>query len=253
MLIGGLEKFSLIDYPEHLSAIVFTKGCNFRCHFCYNPMLVWPESQDGLNQISSIQKEETKGRSLESAFNRQIQENDFFSFLENRIDKLDAVVITGGEPTIHSDLPDFIKKIKNLGFKVKLDTNGSNPKMLKDLIDNELINYIAMDIKGDIEQYDVVIGSQTDLNAIKESIVLIKKSGLPYEFRSTLVPGLHDEQTIKKMGNMISGAKKWYLQNFISDTFLVNENFKNSTVFKEEDLEKFKNIGNQYVDMCDIR
>jgi pyruvate formate lyase activating enzyme len=251
IIIGGLEKFTLIDYPGHLAAIVFTAGCNFRCHFCYNPMLVEPgKSRDRFNTSSLDDKE--KGRSLGTGFN-QIQESDLFDFLQTRVGKIDAVVVTGGEPTLHKDLPEFIKKIKDMGFKVKLDTNGTNPQALKDLLDKELIDYIAMDIKAPFEKYDLVTGVQINKNDLEETILLIKKSGLPYEFRSTIVPKLHELVDIAKMGNMISGAQKWFLQPFKSDVELVNNNFKNLTSFSDVEMVAMKKIGSDYVDFCEVR
>ncbi|MBU4217245.1 anaerobic ribonucleoside-triphosphate reductase activating protein [Candidatus Parcubacteria bacterium] len=245
MIIGGLEKFSLIDYPGHLAAIVFTSGCNFRCHFCYNPMLVEP------GRISSSDDKE-KGRSLGTGFN-QIQESDLFEFLQTRVGKIDAVVVTGGEPTLHHDLPEFIKKLKDLGFKVKLDTNGTNPQALKNLLEQSLIDYIAMDIKGPFEKYDLVVGAQINKDDLAETISLIKASGLSYEFRSTIVPGLHEFDDVAKMGEMIKGAQKWFLQPFKSDVELVNNAFKNATTYSDADMEKMCEVGKMYVDFCEVR
>ena len=254
MIIGGLEKFSLIDFPGHLSAVVFTQGCNFRCQFCYNPMLVLPKKRGELNNISASQDEDENqsDRSLDFA-NTEIKESDLFAFLQERVGKLDGVVVSGGEPTLHTDLPDFLVRIKALGFAVKLDTNGTNPKMVRELFDSKLIDYIAMDIKGPLDKYDLVTGVNNDLRAIEESILLIRYSDLPYEFRSTLVPGLHNESDIRKMGTMISGAKKWYLQNFKSDTELVNNNFKDSRSFTDAEMEKFLVSAMEYVSECGIR
>ena len=144
MNIGGLQKFSLLDYPEHLSAIIFTQGCNFRCQYCYNPMLVWPIRKGRLKDISLsvLDGDQQKGRP------QIISEGDLFAFLKTRAGKLDAVVITGGEPTIQPDLSKFIAKIKKLGYLVKVDTNGTNPDMLKKLIKEGLVDYLAMDIKA---------------------------------------------------------------------------------------------------------
>lgn len=246
MVIGGIEKFSLIDYPGHLAVIVFTQGCNFRCQFCYNPMLVEP------GHISSSDGKDT-GRSLETGAFSQVQEGDLFDFLKTRMGKIDAVVVTGGEPTLHRDLPEFIKKIKDMGFKVKLDSNGTNPQVLKNLIDQKLIDYIAMDIKAPFEKYDLVAGIQINKIDLEESILLIKESGLPYEFRSTIVPKLHEIEDIAKMGNMISGAQKWFLQPFKSDVDLINNNFKNIASFSEVEMEKMKEIGKEYVEFCEVR
>jgi pyruvate formate lyase activating enzyme len=248
MIIGGLQKFSLLDFPENLSAVVFTKGCNFRCQFCYNPMLVWPSEVGKFNNKSSSESDEEikKGHA-------PIKEDDLFDFLKGRINKLDAVVITGGEPTIHADLPEFILRIKNLGFKIKLDTNGTNPAMLKELASRKLIDYIAMDIKAPLLKYQQAVGIKTDLNKIKKSVKIIMESGLPYEFRSTLVPGIHAIEDIEKIGSMLKNAEKWYLQRFNSDTQLINMNLKDRKPFSSKEMEKMKKIAGKYVKKCDIR
>ncbi len=247
MIIGGLEKFTLIDYPEHLSAIVFTQGCNFRCHFCYNPMLVVP-LQERNDKLQNTSYEEGRENS-----HPLITEDDFFIFLKSRIGKLDAVVISGGEPTLHNDLPDFIKKIRLLGFKVKLDTNGTNPEMLQELIEKNLLDYIAMDIKAPQNKYDLVIGAQPNLKKIEESIKTIMESEVPYEFRTTIVPGLHVKDDIETMGEMIRGADKWYLQKFEGDTSLVNKDFEGQKPFSDYDLEEMLELSKKYVEYCDIR
>ncbi len=236
MVIGGLEKFSLIDYPGHLAAVIFTKSCNFRCHFCYNPMLVWP-STDDINQED----------------HPTIKEDDLLDFLKKRIGKLDAVVISGGEPTLHSDLPEFIIKIRKMGFKVKLDTNGTNPQLVNNLIKDKIIDYIAMDIKAPLNKYDLVTGTQPDIQKIQESIDLLMKNFVPYEFRTTIVPQLLNKSDIEKIGKIIKGAKRWYLQQFRSDTKLVNKNFEGIASYSEEELQEMLNIGKQYVKLCELR
>ena len=198
MIIGGLEKLTLLDYPNHLAAIIFTSGCNFRCHYCYNPMLVLPpkgEDRKNKEDLSSIASE------------------DLFLFLKERFGRLEGVVITGGEPTLHADLPDFIKKIKKLGYLVKLDTNGTNPEMLEKLIQAKLIDYLAMDIKSDADNYEKTVGVKINFQNLQKSAKIIITSGLPYEFRTTMVPGLVNKEIFLAMGAFIKGAKKWYLQN----------------------------------------
>lgn len=202
-------------------------------------------------RISSTDDEE-KGRSLGTGFS-QIQESDLFDFLETRKGKIDAVVVTGGEPTLHQDLPEFIKKIKDTGFKVKLDTNGTNPQVLRNLLEQKLIDYIAMDIKSPIEKYDLVVGAMPNKNDLAETISIIKDSGLPYEFRSTIVPGLHEIDDIAKMGEIIKGAQKWFLQPFKSDVELVNKDFKNGAWFSDAEMEQMCAIGKEYVDFCEVR
>ena len=191
MKIKGLLPISLIDYPGHLAAVIFTQGCNFRCPFCQNPEL-----------IPMVTEELT-------------EEFEILEFLHNRIDKLDGISITGGEPLLHPDLPEFIRKIKTLGFKVKIDTNGSNPKFLKDLIDSDLIDYIAMDIKTSRPNYSKAIGVNAPIDKLEESIALIK-SVPEYEFRITVVPGLVDKEDVKLIGEWVGPAKTVAVQQFIN-------------------------------------
>ncbi|MEI7999425.1 MAG: anaerobic ribonucleoside-triphosphate reductase activating protein, partial [Candidatus Omnitrophota bacterium] len=164
MRIGGFQKLTLADYPGKVAATVFTQGCNFRCGFCHNPELVCPEK-----------------------FQPAILEQEILDCLKLRQGKLDGVVITGGKPTLQADLADFILKVKKLGFLVKLDTNGSLPNVVRDLIECHLIDYVAMDVKTSLEKYSQAVGCQCDVDKIQESISLIVKSGLPYQLRTTLV------------------------------------------------------------------
>ena len=214
LIIGGLQKTSLLDFPEKISAIVFTQGCNFRCGYCHNPELCCFSKKPVITIPA------------------------FFDFLKKRQGKLDGVVITGGEPSLHSDLPEFIKKIKNLGFAVKLDTNGTNPCMLETLIRNNLIDYIAMDIKAPLEKYDKITCVKIDISVIKQSIDLIMKSDTDYEFRTTVVRTQLDLYDFEKIGEMLKGAKRYYLQKFISSKVL-DEKFKNAQTYTNEE---FKNI-----------
>lgn len=212
--IGGLQKITLIDFPGQLAATVFLVGCNFRCPWCYSSELVLPEK---------IKKQPL------------ISQKYFFDFLKERKNLLEGVVICGGEPTLWPDLPSFIKKIKAMGFLVKLDTNGSNPDLLKKLINQKLVDYFAMDIKGPLanqkskipkgepsasygagknQKYNQLTGVKVDLNKIKKSIELIKNSGIDYEFRTTFVPTLLEKEDILKIAREISPAKRYFLQNF---------------------------------------
>ncbi len=163
MNIGGFQKLSLIDYPGHLSTVVFTQGCNFRCPVCHNPELVLPD-----------------------LFDEPIPEQEVFSFLESRKGKLQAVVVTGGEPTLHTDLPKFLAAIKRMGFKTKLDTNGARPEVLQSLFDEKLIDFVAMDIKAPLELYSKLAGCKVDEAAIQKSIALILDSFVPHQFRTTV-------------------------------------------------------------------
>lgn len=242
MLFGGLQQFSLLDYPGHISAIIFTRGCNFHCRFCYNPMLVLPAA-------GKIKKN-----------HRLIKEDDFFNFLKTRVGKLEGVVVTGGEPTLHADLPDFLKKIKKLGFKVKLDTNGTNPGMLEKLVkkarkreSEKAIDYIAMDIKAPLEKYETVTGAPVDLRNIRKSVKIIMQSGIPYEFRTTLVPGLHAKEDVAKIGEIIKGADKWFLQFFKGDINLLDAAWQGKKAFSEKEMEAMAEIGRKYVKKCEVR
>jgi len=240
MIIGGLEKLTLLDYPEHLAAIIFTQGCNFRCHFCYNPMLVLPrEGGDEKNK-------KEKGFS-------QLSLKNLFLFLSERFGRLEGVVITGGEPTLHPDLPSFIKNIKKIGYRVKLDTNGTNPLMLAQLIKDKLIDYIAMDLKAPFSKYQTVVGVPVDCNNLQKSVKIIMASGLPYEFRTTVVPGLLLPDDFAVMGESIKGAGKWYLQRFKSDTDLVDAEYQAQAAYTLKEMEGFAAIGKKYTDLCEVR
>jgi pyruvate formate lyase activating enzyme len=261
MLLGGLQKFSLLDYPGHVSAIIFTQGCNFRCSFCYNPMLVWPVSGEGkskydqsasANEAENEVSDETEAdRSIKD--HSLIQENDLLSFLRERSGKLDAVVITGGEPTTQADLPVFLGKIRKLGYLIKLDTNGTNPEMIRKLLDEKLIDYLAMDLKAPFAKYQKVTGVKADLDKIKKSIKIIRESGLPYEFRTTATPGLLELEDIREMAETLKGAEKWYIQKFNPDTDLVNPIFQQVIPYPEEIMEKMRNIGQSKVRFCGLR
>lgn len=192
MKIGALQRFSLNEYPGKISAIVFTQGCNFRCPYCHNPELVKPE-----------------------LFQNAVPVKEIFSFLNKRKNKLNAVSITGGEPTLHKDLPDFISQIKSMGFLVKLDTNGTNPQMLMHLIQHKLVDYIAMDIKAPLEKYDCVTKVKVDIESISRSIDIIKKSHVEYEFRSTLTERLLSNEEVLNIVKLLGKAKRYYLQNFV--------------------------------------
>ncbi|MFA5130847.1 MAG: anaerobic ribonucleoside-triphosphate reductase activating protein [Patescibacteria group bacterium] len=240
MIIGGLEKLTLLDYPDHLAAIIFTQGCNFRCHFCYNPMLVLPQTG------GDEKNKKEKGFS-------PLSTEDLFLFLKERFGRLEGVVITGGEPTLHPDLPSFIKTIKDMGYLVKLDSNGTNPEMLAGLIKDKLVDYIAMDIKAPLDKYETTVNVKLDWDNIRKSVKIIMASGLPYEFRTTVVPGLLEKDDFHAMGVLIKGASKWYLQNFKSDTELVNATYKKQAGFSTQEMKEFAVIGREYVGLCEVR
>jgi len=216
MVIGGFQRFSLIDYPKKISAVVFTFGCNFRCHYCHNPELVDPSLLNGI-----------------------LEEEFILNFLKARINKLDGITITGGEPTLHRDLNKFISKVKNLGFLVKLDTNGSFPDVLRELIKDNLIDYIAMDIKATKEKYKEVINADIDLDKIEESIKLIMDSGIDYEFRTTVVRSQLLIEDIISIAKMIEGAKLFVIQRFIP-TKTLDPDFINEKSYSDEELNVVK-------------
>lgn len=241
MIIGGVEKLTLIDFPGKLAAIIFTQGCNFRCQFCYNPLLVMP--------IGDIKLRYQKDHSA-------IPVSDLFAFLENRKGKLDGVVVSGGEPTLHPDLPAFLAQIKALGYAVKLDSNGTNPEMLERVIAEGLVDYIAMDIKAPLAKYSQVVDCAVNTDLIEKSIAIIKNSGLPYEFRTTLVPGLHTVEDVDGMGELISvdgKADKYYLQFFKSDTPLVNREMELKDRFTTVEMEEMAEKGKKYANLCEVR
>ncbi|MCP6718506.1 MAG: anaerobic ribonucleoside-triphosphate reductase activating protein [Patescibacteria group bacterium] len=236
MRIGGLQKLTLIDYPGHLAATVFLIGCNFRCGFCYSSELVLPEK-------IKIQPE--------------ISKKDFFSFLKSRKELLEGIVVCGGEPTINSNLPSFIKKIKKLGFLVKLDTNGSNPKMLKTLINKKLIDYIAMDIKAPKQKYIQIINASGILKSnivknIEKSIDILKKSNIDYEFRTTIVPSLHGKKDILGIVDWIKPAKKYYLQNFKGEK-TIDPGFEKLRPYSREYLLEIQQAVSPFFDVCQVR
>lgn len=233
MRIGGLQKLSFIDFPGKISAVIFTQGCNFRCQFCHNASLVIPEQ-----------------------FNNPYSENDIFEFLKKRHGQIDGVVISGGEPTIHQDLKTFIEQIKNIGYSIKLDTNGTNPNVLHGLYSCNLLDYVAMDIKHAFSKYDEIIGTKINIENVKSSIKIIQSSNVPYEFRTTVVPAFHNEQDIITIAQQISGANRLALQEFVPDHAIVQSLTNTNSLFTPENQEKLNNIieqCKQYVDEIVVR
>lgn len=213
--ISGFQKSTLIDFPDKIACIIFTNGCNFRCGYCHNPEL--------FNQREPI-----------------LEVSAFFDFLKTRINKLDGVVITGGEPTLQKDLETFIEQIKSLNFAVKLDTNGSNPELLENLLKNNLLDYVAMDIKAPLEKYNEITNSNVNIDKIKTSINLLLNSNINYEFRTTVVKSQLEKSDILKIGELIKGAKNYYLQEFLP-TKTLDENFMNEKSYTKEEFEGLKN------------
>ena len=231
MKIGGLQKLTLIDYPGRLAATIFLCGCNFHCPWCYSSELVLPEKIKNQPKIS---------------------EKEFFKFLKERKKLLDGLVLCGGEPSINKKLPAFIKKIKKLGYSVKLDTNGSNPKMLKKLIDEKLIDYVAMDIKAPKEKYNKSTGVKVNLKKIQKSIDILKKGEVDYEFRSTIVPSFHTKEDIIEMAKWIRGAKRYYLQNFRPEK-TVDPKFEKIKPYPQEYLLEIQKAISPFFEVCQVR
>ena len=228
MKFYGLQKLTLLDYPGKTACTLFTGGCNFRCPFCHNALLV--TDLDGAETCS---------------------EEEIIDFLSKRKGLLDGVCITGGEPLINGDIADFIKKVKDMGYKVKLDTNGTFPERLSELIKNRLVDYVAMDIKNSREKYAETAGViNIKLSDIEKSIDLLKTSDIDYEFRTTVVKELHTEEDIRNIAEWISGAKGYFLQNFEDSGNLLGENM--SAVSKDM-LERMKTAAKAFVENTQTR
>jgi pyruvate formate lyase activating enzyme len=232
MLIGGLQKMTLIDYPGKVAATIFTVGCNFRCHFCHNPELVLVEPK---------------------VENSILHEDEVLNFLMARKNLLEAVCLTGGEPTLQPSLPEFIRKIKVLGYLVKLDTNGTNPEMLEALMAEKLIDYIAMDIKAPWKNYQGAVNRRINVDKFKKSVKLIIESGLTHEFRSTILPALHTVDDVLEMANQVRGAKAYFIQRFKSRENLVNADFVNEKRFSFKELDEIKSKIHDLFEICEIR
>jgi pyruvate formate lyase activating enzyme len=217
MQIAAVQPMTLLDYPKKLAAIVWTPGCNLRCGYCHNPELVLPA------HIS-------KNRS------DLIPETAFFNFLAERSGKLDGVVICGGEPTLHADLGRFVRRIKDLGFLVKLDTNGSHPGVLRELFDEKLLDYVAMDIKHELHRYGEITPGGADAAALAGSIALIIASGVDYEFRTTVINGIHDARSVENIARTVAGCRKYTIQNFRTGK-LVDPEFGGKSFFRGEIME----------------
>jgi len=230
MKISGLQKLTALDFPEKLACTVFTFGCNLRCPFCHNASLVLKD--DGY----------------------EISQDEFFAFLKKRKGILDGVCITGGEPLLQSGIEEFMAKIKELGFLVKLDTNGAFPDRLKSIIDKKLVDYVAMDIKNSKEKYPLTCGidnAKEDFFApFKKSIDLLLQNGVPYEFRTTVTNELHSVEDIEKIGELIGGAEKYFIQAFKDSGDIIGENF---TAPDLSVLREMKSQALKFAKNCEIR
>ncbi len=221
----GIDKFSLLDYDEKVSIVLFSPACNFRCPFCHN------------------------GESVLNA-NTPIPFEEILEFLKSRVGLIDAVVFTGGEPTLMAELKNRIKKVKELGFLIKLDTNGTHPNVLEDLINEGLLDYVAMDIKNSEKMYAETAGCPgVNIENIKKSIEILKNSGVNYEFRTTLVKEFHTEESIREMRDLVKGAKKIYLQKFVDREGVIRKGLHEISL---EEAIHFKNILSPLIP-CELR
>ncbi len=219
--IAGFNKLSLLDYPGKMACIIFTKGCNFKCSYCHNSSLV-------LDKKTPL-----------------ILHDDIFAYLEKRKNILKGVVISGGEPTIQKNLVEFISKIKKIGYKVKLDTNGSNPEVLKELIKNNLVDYVAMDIKNVFEKYNITTDSVVNINNIKKSIEILKENKVDFEFRTTIIREYHTLEDIKRLIKYTRGYK-YYLQNFEDKDTVIKNGLTPFTDVELEIINGYKETYNHF-------
>lgn len=226
MIFGGIQHLSLVDYPGKTSAVVFTVGCNMRCGYCHNPELVLPER-----------------------FERPLHHDDVFDFLKRRQGKLEGIVVSGGEPTEHEDLADILKRIKDLGFLVKLDTNGTRPAYVETLLRNNLLDYIAMDVKAPLATYSLIAARPIHTPSITKSIKHILDSGIPHEFRTTVVQSQLTATDIEDIGQLVQGASRFALQKFVPAKTL-SPQFARMTAYTDKEMNSFQNIMLRYVKTC---
>jgi len=230
MIIAGLQKQSLIEYPGRISAVLFLAGCNLRCQFCYVPHLVLPE------KIKKV---------------KPLSQKDIFSFLKERKKFLNGVAITGGEPTINKELPNLIKKIKSLSYLLELETNGTDPKMLKELTEKKLIDYVAMDIKHDLDfkKYNEIVGkvlTKKLFENIKKSIRFLLEGKVDYEFRTTIIKEFHKKEDILEICKKVKGAKIYFLQNYQKNETISKRTF---TPFSEKEISEIIKEGQKFVNI----
>ena len=229
MLISGLQKLTLLDYPGKVACTVFTPGCNLRCPFCHNAPLVLPE-----------------------LVGQDTDEEQVLSFLRKRQGVLDGVAITGGEPLLHKDLPSFLEKVRSLGFMIKLDTNGTFPERLMDVVSAGLVDRVAMDIKNSPELYAKTVGLDTlDLGAIERSKEFLLGGTVDYEFRTTVVRGLHTRESIVGAAQWIAGAKEYYLQQFKDSGQIIA--IDGLSAYDEKEMHSLAEAAAQYVPSVQVR
>ncbi len=228
MVIHGIQKLTLVDYPGHPAAILFTGDCNFRCPFCQNAPLVLSSSSEAV-----------------------IDEDEIFSFLKKRKGMLDGVVVTGGEPTLQRDLIPFLGRLKTLGYLVKLDTNGYRPDVLEKAMESGYVDYVAMDIKTSLDEYPVVAGIKNlDVSRIERSVELLKSGTVDYEFRTTVVEPLHHKENFEKIGELLKGCRRYYLQSFVDSGNIIG---KNCYPPSQEQLKNYLKTVSNYIESVSIR
>lgn len=226
MIIKGIQKLTLLDFPGRVACTIFTAGCNFRCPFCHNASLVVRDSGEA------------------------IAEEEIFDFLRARRGRLSGICISGGEPTLQPDLERFIRRVRELGYAVKLDTNGYSPDVLLRLISEGLLDYIAMDVKTSRERYSEVAGVEVDVSKIEQSAALVMRSGIPYEFRTTVVKELHTEEDFVKISEWLAGADQFYIQPFIDSGDVI---FCGLNGYDKKDLINLLNVMRAKIPSVKIR
>ena len=228
MVIHGIQKLTLVDYPGHPAAILFTGDCNFRCPFCQNAPLVLSSSSEPV-----------------------IDEDEIFSFLKKRKGMLEGVVVTGGEPTLQKDLIPYLGRLKDLGYLVKLDTNGYRPDILEKAMESGYVDYVAMDIKTSLDEYPVVAGIKNlDVSRIERSVELLKSGTVDYEFRTTVVEPLHHKENFEKIGELLKGCRRYYLQSFVDSGNIIG---KNCFPPSQEQLKNYLKTVSNYIESVSIR
>lgn len=230
MKVTGIQKLTLLDYPGVVACTVFTAGCNFRCPFCHNAMLVLPEQID----------------------NECLTDDEVFGFLKKRRGVLDGVAVTGGEPLLHADMPEFLARVKEMGYKIKLDTNGSNPELLSEIVKNKLVDRVAMDIKNAPEEYARTIGLKSfDIAPVERSKEMLLRGDIDYEFRTTVVKGIHTKESLIGAAKWIEGAKEYYLQQFKDSGNLILPD--GLSAYDEKQMHALADAVRDYVPTVEVR
>lgn len=230
MKVTGIQKLTLLDYPGVVACTVFTAGCNFRCPFCHNAMLVLPEQID----------------------DECLTDDEVFGFLKKRRGVLDGVAVTGGEPLLHADMPEFLARVKELGYKIKLDTNGSNPELLSEIVKNKLVDRVAMDIKNAPAEYARTIGLKSfDIAPVERSKEMLLRGDIDYEFRTTVVKGIHTKESLIGAAKWIEGAKEYYLQQFKDSGNLILPD--GLSAYDEKQMHTLADAVRDYVPTVEVR